>query len=153
LFHWGTQEEKLRYMQQSWSYNATGDRNDALWLNQLKSYNHISSYTLNFVPDTKNFLSIPINQLFNNLKNEGEELNINRLGIGYGIWGRINPKGKKFTSGLDLNTIKVSNNNKNKTHKEVLLNKKQIIPDTVLKYGQIIEKRRNKKELLKQPNN
>ncbi|MCF6287724.1 MAG: metallophosphoesterase [Proteobacteria bacterium] len=136
LFHWGTQEEKVSFMQQSWAYNATGDRHSALWLDKKIQKGDMLSYELNIAPLTEQKLEIELNQLFEQISNNDPNLKINHVTIAYGVWGRVTPKGRKFFSSLNVDEIKIVVNDKKKYSSNVILNNETVTKlDTELKFG------------------
>jgi predicted phosphohydrolase len=126
LFHWGTQEQKVKFMQQSWAYNATGDRYGPLWLDQKIRDGDMLSFPLDISPLQEQILDIDLNQLFDQINKKPNVKLINHLAIAYGVWGRVNPKGRKFSSKLNVEEITISTDDKKEFPSIVMLNGKEI---------------------------
>jgi len=141
LFHWGTQEEKVKFMHQAWAYNATGDRYGALWLDKKISNGDMLSFPLDISPLKNQKLDIELNALFDQINKNDHAIKINHIAIAYGVWGRITLKGRKFTSKLNVDEISVIADDKNEYPSRVLLNGQAITRvDTELKFGYIYKK-------------
>ena len=108
LIHWGTQEYKVRFMPQSWAYNASGDRLGHLWLDQKLKLKEMLSFKIN--PDFKkiNELDINLSSLFKEFGKSVNVSEINHLTMAYGVWGRVNQRGKKFARSLHVNKIQLN---------------------------------------------
>jgi hypothetical protein len=144
LFHWGTQEDKVRFMQQSWAYNATGDRYGPLWLDKKIRDGDMLSFKLPEEPLKDQILDVELNQLFDQLLDKSQSGQIDHITIAYGVWGRINMRGRKFTSSLNVEEINVTNNSMNEYPATVLLNGQALTKtDKELDYGYLYKK--NKK--------
>lgn len=143
LFHWGTQEEKVKFMQQSWAYNATGDRYGPLWLDKKIKEGDMLSFPLEISPLQDQKLDIEINALFDQINKIPNAKKINHIAIAYGVWGRVNPKGRKFTSKLNVEEINISSNDMNEYPSMVMMNGEAITKiDTELKFGYLYKRDR-----------
>ena len=107
IFHWGDKENKVRFIQQSWAFNTTGKRMNALWLNR-KIKNNVKTYTLPVKANKNHLLDIDLDHLFTN--NE-EENPINHYAIAYGVWAGVNKIGTSYSSEFTVNEITTSNTN------------------------------------------
>lgn len=136
LFHWGTQENKVKFMPQSWAFNATGKRHGPLWLDKKIKEGDMLSFPLEISPLKNNKLDIEINSLFNQINKEPDAKTINHIAIAYGVWGRVNPKGRKFSSKLNVDKISITTNSKNEHPSMVTMNGEGLTRvDTELEYG------------------
>ena len=144
LFHWGTQENKVKFMQQSWAYNATGNRFSALWLDKKISDGDMLSFKLPEAPLKDQTLDIELDQLFDQLYEKPQSNQIDHITIAYGVWGRINMRGRKFSSTLSVEEIKITNNSMHESSANVLLNNQALTKtDKELDYG--YQYKKNKK--------
>lgn len=136
LLHWGDTESKVKYMHQSWAYNATGNRKHPFWLNKGISSQQVNSYTLNPKVGHKHSASIDIDNFLQTL-----DTPITKVGIAYGIWGRVNGYGTHFESSLKVNKISI-NKIVDKTKHEVYYDGKPLTTkDTILSYGHIYKQK------------
>jgi 3',5'-cyclic AMP phosphodiesterase CpdA len=145
LFHWGTQENKVKFLQQSWAYNATGKRYGPLWLDKEIEKGNMLSYKLEFNPLSKQQLDIEINQLFKQISANKSDEQIEKISVAYGVWGRVTPKGRKFTSKLNVDSISLSSDDMNEYPTSVSLNGEKLTDtDKALEFGQIYKKQTKK---------
>ena len=150
LFHWGKQEQLVRFLPQSWAYNATGERLDPLWLDKEIKKGNMLSYKLNFIPLQQQKLDVELNPLFDKLLSSSKKNAIDHIAIAYGVWGRISINGRKFTSKLNVDEIKVVKDDINEYPNLISLNGKAINHlDTELPYGSLYKKDKTKQEKLK----
>lgn len=148
LFHWGTQENKVKFFPQSWAYNATGERHSPLWLDEKIKDGDMLSFPLEVSPMAENKLEININSLFDQINKQPNAKQINHIAIAYGVWGRVSMKGRKFTSKLNVDKISISTDDLNENSSMVKLNGETLSKvDTELEYGYHYKKDReiNKK--------
>ena len=140
LFHWGTQEDSIRFLHQSWAYNATGRRSGPYWLNRKIKNGDMISYKLEEAPLQNQVLDVELNQLFDRINGD----QIDHLTVAYGVWGRISMNGRKFSSQLSVDEINISNNNLDEFTVPVMLNNKPLTSiEKKVAYGDIFKKNRN----------
>ncbi len=145
LFHWGTQENKVRFMPQSWAYNATGDRHGPLWLDKKINEGHMLSYKLAIQPVFPQKLQVDIHELLKSISSTDEFAQINHLAIGYGVWGRVTQRGRKFTSSLNVDAIEVNNDISVELPSAVMLNGEPLTTtEPALDYGYHYKRNRKK---------
>jgi len=147
LFHWGTQEQKVKFMHQSWGYNATGERLGPLWLNKEIKRGNMLAYFIEFEPLKEQKLEVDLSQLFQQLTQDGETLEIDRIAIAYGVWGRVSIKGRKFTSKLNVDSIHLYSDSNEEAKNAVVLNGAALLKqEKELKFGQIYKRIQAKKK-------
>lgn len=145
LFHWGTQENKIRFMPQSWAYNATGDRHGPLWLDKKISEGDMLSYKLNFQPVFPQKLQVDIHESLNSISSAEEFAKIHHIAIGYGVWGRVTHGGRKFTSVLNVDAIDVNSGASTEMPNAVMLNGEPLTKtESELDYGYHYKRNRKK---------
>lgn len=132
LFHWGDDEHKIKYMHQSWAYNVTGTRKHPFWLNQKIRTNKLNSYILSPATKQTNNLIIKLDQVLNGAKD------IVKIGVAYGVWGRVNSNGTAFNSTLKINQIILDDAELDQV--SVSFNNLEIkSKDKILHYGKVYE--------------
>lgn len=142
LFHWGTGEEKVNYMHQSWAYNATGNRKHPLWLNMEIQKGNLLSYSMNIEPLKNNILDIQVSELFNSLENTSHKDEIHHISIAYGVWGRVDKSANNYTSMLNVEDISISKSEDKKEYlAPIMINNTQISEsEKNVGYGEVFTK-------------
>ena len=134
-------------MHQSWGYNATGERLGPLWLNKEIKRGNMLAYFIEFEPLKEQKLEVDLSQLFQQLTQDGETLEIDRIAIAYGVWGRVSIKGRKFTSKLNVDSIRLYSDSNEEAKNAVVLNGAALLKqEKELKFGQIYKRIQAKKK-------
>jgi hypothetical protein len=94
------------------------------------------SFPLEMTPLQNQKLDIELNALFDQINKAPNVKPINHIAIAYGVWGRVNPKGRKFSSKLNVDEISITINDEKEYSSKVLMNGKAVTKtDSELQFG------------------
>lgn len=105
LLHWGNKEEKVKFMYQSWLFNADGDRSGSRDFEQGMEQGNIISIPLKFDDKENQMLDLDLKQLIKHFNPDFDGKNIKSISIAHGVWSKIMMKDSKLKSRLVVDEV------------------------------------------------
>lgn len=105
LLHWGNKEEKVKFMYQSWLFNADGDRSGSRDFEQGMEQGNIISIPLKFDDKENQMLDLDLKQLIKHFNPDFDGKNIKSISIAHGVWSKIMMKDSRLKSRLVVDEV------------------------------------------------
>ncbi len=107
LLHWGHQENRVKFMFQSWYNNADGQRSSTARFEQELVNNNLLSMPMTFADDGEQTVEIDVAALLQRLGQGPASSSINRMSVAHGVWSRLMTRESHLKSLLHVNSVEL----------------------------------------------